>query len=588
MKALFFMLIVFSILGFREGPDVRKFKKQLAEERSDSARVKFLNLVAVKHLDNYPDSSEYYSKRALSLSESIPYYKGIIESLKNCGKACERQGKFYLALGYAKQAMLISQQHQNSRDHAEASIFAGIISYESGNDTEALEFLMKALKESEHLKENVLVARSLSNIGMIHEVREDHKNALKYYQKALRYAELADNKMGQGVCLTNIANVYLRVKDYKKSLAYYNRSIILREGLGDKNGMSYTITNIGLVYRAMKDYPEALEHLYRGMTFRKELHSPPLLMSSYIHLSKTFLEMNVYDSALYYAKLHLKSAESLEAKRNIKEGFDIFKQIYEQMGNYKMAYEYQGKYLASKEQLDNEEIKRKMLDIEANYESEKQLAEINLLKSLNLRSKVIRNIAFGVLIITFIFGGSIFYIQKKTHSKDKKLFEQRNTLSSMEESNRELREKYLQEKIDFKNKELTTNTLNLIQKNGIMTEIRESIQEILATSKDSNIKFGRLIKLIDYSFSLDKDWDEFKTYFDQVHTEFFTKLKERYPDLSTADFRLCALIKLKLSMKECATVLGISAESVKTARYRLRKKLNLNSEENLLDFITTF
>jgi tetratricopeptide (TPR) repeat protein len=151
MKTLFFMLIVFTMLGLSQEPEVGTLKTDLGEEGSDSARVKVLNLIAVKYLDNYPDSSEYYSKQGLSLSESIPYYKGIIESLKNCGKACERQGKYHVAVGYAKQWMRISEQNHNYSDYAEASIFAGIISYESGNDTEALKFLMNAQKESELL-----------------------------------------------------------------------------------------------------------------------------------------------------------------------------------------------------------------------------------------------------------------------------------------------------------------------------------------------------------------------------------------------------------------------------------------------------
>ena len=69
---------------------------------------------------------------------------------------------------------------------------------------------------------------------------------------------------------------------------------------------------------------------------------------------------------------------------------------------------------------------------------------------------------------------------------------------------------------------------------------------------------------------------------------FFAKiLKDYKPDLSNYELKLCALIRLNLNMKEMATILGISAESVKTARYRLRKKLALSREENLIDFIMT-
>jgi len=74
-------------------------------------------------------------------------------------------------------------------------------------------------------------------------------------------------------------------------------------------------------------------------------------------------------------------------------------------------------------------------------------------------------------------------------------------------------------------------------------------------------------------------------HFEQVHQHFFTRLKEACPDLSSAELKLCALIRLNLNMKESATILGISPTSVKTARYRLRKKLNLSQEESILDYL---
>lgn len=173
--------------------------------------------------------------------------------------------------------------------------------------------------------------------------------------------------------------------------------------------------------------------------------------------------------------------------------------------------------------------------------------------------------------------------------KNKQEFEAKHAVTTAELETSQEKEKELRQELDFRNKALTTHTLNIIQKNEIMEELRELIQEIVQNNTNTgNIKYSRLIKLIDYSFSLDKDWDEFRMYFEQVHTEFFKKIKEKYPDLSPSELRLCALVKLNLSMKESATLLGISVDSVKTARHRLRKKLQLNTEQSLEDFIMTF
>src|SRR5690606_10190657 len=98
-------------------------------------------------------------------------------------------------------------------------------------------------------------------------------------------------------------------------------------------------------------------------------------------------------------------------------------------------------------------------------------------------------------------------------------------------------------------------------------------------------KLNQLQRNVESSLHADRDWEDFKKYFESVHNNFFTALKEQYPDLTPTDLKMCALIRLNLSMKEMATVLGISPESVKTSRYRLRKKLGLEHEENLLSFM---
>ncbi len=91
-------------------------------------------------------------------------------------------------------------------------------------------------------------------------------------------------------------------------------------------------------------------------------------------------------------------------------------------------------------------------------------------------------------------------------------------------------------------------------------------------------------KLMQQHGNIDKDWNNFKLYFENVHREFFIRLNQDFPDLTPNELKLAALIRLNLNIKESALILGISPESVKTARYRLRKKLNLEQETSILNF----
>ena len=94
--------------------------------------------------------------------------------------------------------------------------------------------------------------------------------------------------------------------------------------------------------------------------------------------------------------------------------------------------------------------------------------------------------------------------------------------------------------------------------------------------------------MIKLQHSREKDWDDFRYHFEQVYSSFFINLKSKFPNLSANDLKVAALTRLNLSIKETSNILGISPESTKTARYRLRKKLGLNSEDDLFDFLLSY
>lgn len=169
--------------------------------------------------------------------------------------------------------------------------------------------------------------------------------------------------------------------------------------------------------------------------------------------------------------------------------------------------------------------------------------------------------------------------------KNKTVLESQHALSEADLKYYQLKEKQLQDQIEFKNKQITTHTLNIIQKNETLRELKDELEVLVKRSNGEANEIRKTLKKIDESFKLDKDWDEFKLYFEQVYTGFYTKLKLSYPELSNQELRHCALIRLNLNATECASILGISPDSVKVSRTRLRKKLNLQGNQTLSDFI---
>jgi DNA-binding CsgD family transcriptional regulator len=141
------------------------------------------------------------------------------------------------------------------------------------------------------------------------------------------------------------------------------------------------------------------------------------------------------------------------------------------------------------------------------------------------------------------------------------------------------------ELMESKNRELTSSALRLIQ----ISEMNNSlIDELEKVYEHTSPKGAELLKNIISQFNINSGinvWKEFEARFENVFESFYDGLNSRNFDLTPGEKKLCALLRLNLSSKDIAALTFQNSQSVDMARYRLRKKLNLNPEENLVDFL---
>ena len=105
-------------------------------------------------------------------------------------------------------------------------------------------------------------------------------------------------------------------------------------------------------------------------------------------------------------------------------------------------------------------------------------------------------------------------------------------------------------------------------------------------TNSENKEFAKpLVDIIDKNLKKNDDWELFKEAFNNADRKFMKKLKKAHPKLTPNDIRLCAYLRLNLSSKEIAPLLNISPRSVEIKRYRLRKKMNLSHDDNLVNYI---
>lgn len=183
-------------------------------------------------------------------------------------------------------------------------------------------------------------------------------------------------------------------------------------------------------------------------------------------------------------------------------------------------------------------------------------------------------------------------IKEKEMQEQKKIFDEETQAKKREI--KELKNQQLQYELRHKSQELASSTMNLIRKNEILLEIVDTINkttEDIQRNTDSNIVLKRLAHVernIRQNIQNDDNWKKFEENFDLVYENYLRRLGESYPDLNITDKKICAYIKMGLSSKDMAPLLNMSVRSIETNRYRIRKKMDLEREVNLSEYLQKF
>ena len=144
-----------------------------------------------------------------------------------------------------------------------------------------------------------------------------------------------------------------------------------------------------------------------------------------------------------------------------------------------------------------------------------------------------------------------------------------------------LKNQQLQQDIEARNRELAISTMSMINKNTTLNKLKSE----LVKSKEESENIAPALSIIDQALKNDQDWEFFEQAFNHADKKFFKRIKEKHPSLTPNDLRLCVYLRLNLSSKEIAPLLNISARSVEIKRYRLRKKLDLERDVNLSEYV---
>lgn len=190
-----------------------------------------------------------------------------------------------------------------------------------------------------------------------------------------------------------------------------------------------------------------------------------------------------------------------------------------------------------------------------------------------------------VLVSLYLF----YQVQQQKHQRKEAdlIYVHKLELEHIENEVTSLKNEKLETEVNHKNKELATATMHLVQRGKLLSQIKDGLLPLTKEegAGSSQAELLKVLKLINEAERNDSDWDSFAIHFDQIHSDYLKQLKAKFPDLTATDLKMCAYLKINLTSKEIAQLMSITIRSVEVSRYRLRKKLNIESSMNLFDFL---
>jgi tetratricopeptide (TPR) repeat protein/DNA-binding CsgD family transcriptional regulator len=479
------------------------------------------------------------------------------------------------------------------------------------NEAKNKKYDPKIISEIEYLiqnsKDEKLNLDAFFVLGDAYKYLEVYDKAYNFYEKGLQLAEKNKLTKDIGLINENLGSIQFQLGNYDKSFELYSNSkkcfqkVNFLDGIDRVKGnialldiktghkqraiqsliqmkndpkmdlltKATTYLTLGNIYLEASEIQPAIDYYLQSLSLMKDTKKDKFKVLIYQNLAESYLALKQYDQAFFYnheSDVLLQKINSNELKSSL---YLFYSKIYQGKLEYKKAYENLLLHQKFEVLADDSKNVLKIETIETlnKIESQKrdlQIKEqkIKLLKSEEFVAGVkifcLVLILIGVLVL-------LFYLIKKQRNKVKSLS---HTIVQTED------------KLEFSYTKTEKMVLNIVKNNDFIERFKQSLKQIQTKTNDTESKTelnNLIFELQNFKFINDTKEDVFN----QVDDQFTYKLEKKYPSLSDEERKICILIYLNLKNKDIAVLLNLSVRSVENSRYRIRKKLNLESNDSL-------
>lgn len=482
------------------------------------------------------------------------------------------------------------EQAQASKDHAQAAealLHLGM-AYYGMSHTQGLAYGFRALYEYRQLEPVNAVAarigrsRSLQLLSTIYSRQGKYAEALAMSREALPGLPEKDPSGARGLVYSSIGYALEKLGKADSAAFYHQKALQFQLSAGNPAYLPPAYVAVADMELLHNEREASWRHHQSALRIADSMGNKQAVVIALLGLGRWQAKYHGADSAQAYIARAEAIAKRLNDRYFMLKVLGQETVLEKELGLLDRALLHEERASAIRDSLFDLEKQRLARSLDAQFEVSEKERELRLLQQEHRITLLSNSLLWTGLVFIVVLSAGVILFLRKIDIRNRQLLAAREELARASAEQAKMKEQFLSNEIEFRESQLSAMALQIMQKNALLDEIRAQLAAAGKKEEDSGLK-----NLLNRELNNDRDWADFNTSFERVNRNFYLKLKEACPDISPNDLKVCALIRLNLSIKEMAGILNISPDSVKTARYRLRKKLGLQTEDSLAGFIAS-
>ncbi|MEQ6123639.1 hypothetical protein AAON49_05515 [Pseudotenacibaculum sp. MALMAid0570] len=446
-----------------------------------------------------------------------------------------------------------------------------------GNYSMAVQYGLNAKMSFEKIKDTLGIIRSLISLGITGRYRDENTQSIKYYHKAIELSKIVKDSslLGQSYNMMGIS--YRRLKKRDSALISYHKAMQIFQALDEIDMIVGVKNNLAIFYSSQRDFERSLPLLLSNLEYNKRVNNTMSISIGYFNIAMDYLKTKKNAIALQYADSSYAISKKLGYKFRIAKAAELKGKIKARQGEYKEALKYTNIFHALSDSIFNVESEKKLKEFELKREFDLERREIEIRAEAQRSKNQLYILLLGSLLI---LGTFIAYLMKRNYKGKIKY-----VATKLEKE--KLKKELLDEKVKVSEAELkwlvADNKMRLTYLQQFYDQLKLDYES--SGLKETNTYIRSLMIRLQQQITTEEKLTSIQSKIEDVNRGFESKIISQFPSLTKSEREVCVLLRVNLSIKEMASVRNTTVDSIKSIRYRLRKKLEIPKSIELESFI---